>query len=220
MSQTKKILIFSAIVVAVVVWESLGDLFISYPIVNYPAASPVILAWGDSLSVGVGASNPQLGYLELLRERLHANIVNKAVSGETSEATLLHADKDIAEVQPGIVLILIGGNDLLAGTPADTTLQNTQKLIHIAQQGKAAVYLVGFQKHQGDAYAIGFKKLAKESGTFYTPDILGDIIGNAQFMSDEVHPNDKGYLKMADKIAYYLESLILSSDKSLQATSH
>lgn len=213
MSQTKKIIFVALAVIVVVTWESFSDLFTSYPIVNFPPKSEVILAWGDSLTTGVGATSPEFGYLEVLQSRLSASTTNRAVGGETSADTLLHAEKDMTEVQPGIVLILIGGNDLLSGVPAGDTLLHVRTLIETAQKQKAVVYLVGFQKSQGDAYAVGFEKLAKEMGAVYTGDILGGIIGNSTLMSDEVHPNNKGYLKMADKIAPTLESLILSAPK-------
>lgn len=32
------------------------------------------------------------------------------------------------------------------------------------------------------------------------PDILDGLLGDRQYMSDEVHPNDLGYQKIADKI--------------------
>lgn len=211
MSQTKKIILVAIAVIIFVVWESFGGLFFSYPIVNFPPKNAVVLAWGDSLTQGVGATSPDFGYLDILRNRLSASTTNRAVSGETSADTLLHAEKDMAEIQPGIVLILIGGNDALSGVPANDTLLHVRKLIEIAQQKKAVVYLIGFQKLPNDVYAVGFEKLAKELGAFYTGDILGGIIGNPAYMSDEVHPNNKGYLKMADKIAPTLESVILSS---------
>ncbi len=211
MTQTKRNLLIVLLVLIFIIWESISDMFMSYPIHNYPPRSAKILAFGDSLTVGVGASSESSGYISILKNRLSASIINKAVIGEMSSGTLLHAEKDLDETDPGIVLIFIGGNDFLLGTPPIETFSNIKKIITIAQQHHAVVYLIGFQQSQNDVYATGFKKIAKETGSLYTADILGGIITTPTLMSDEVHPNDKGYLKMADKIAPFMESLILSS---------
>jgi acyl-CoA thioesterase-1 len=206
----KKIVVIFVFLVAFVAWEVSREFFLSYPIVNYPPNGSLVMVWGDSLSSGVGASSPTNGYVGILKERLSLKLVNKAVSGETTRDVLLHSERDLNEVHPDIVMILLGGNDLLQQMPLAETLSNLRKLIVAAQKQKAVVYLIGFQKHIDDNYANGFKALARETGAVYTGDILGGIIGNQTLMADEIHPNDKGYLKMADKIAPNLESLVLS----------
>lgn len=214
MSQTKKIILLALAVFLFVVWESFGDMFISYPINNYPPKSDVVLAWGDGFTLGVGATSPSAGYIEVLRNRLSANITNKAVKDEVSSSTLAHAVQDLAEVKPGIVLLFIGEADAHTGIPATQTLENTRKLIALAQENHAVVYLVGFQVSAQDAYALGFESLGKEMGAVYTGDILGGISGNSAYMTNDTYPNDKGYLKIADKLAPMTESLILSASAS------
>lgn len=210
MSGMKKVAVISIFLVAFVAWEVSREFFLSYPIVNYPPNGAHVMVWGDSLSSGVGASSPMNGYVGVLKERLSLDLTNKAVSGETTGDVLLHFERDLSEVRPDIVMILLGGNDLLRRVPISETFDNLRTLIVAAQKQKAVVYLIGFQKHIDDNYANEFEALAKETGALYTGDILGGIIGNQTLMSDEIHPNDKGYLKMADKIAPNLESLVLS----------
>jgi lysophospholipase L1-like esterase len=217
MTLLKKVLIVLGFVAIVLLWQGFGDYFFSYPILNFPPHGSRILLWGDSLSVGVGASAPEKGYVGVLKDRLSLDITNKAVSGETSADALLHAPADLSEVNPDIVLILLGGNDMLRGTPASEMFANLRKLIDLAHEKKAVVYLVGIKKHIGDGYNDGFEKLAKDSGSLYTPDILLDIFGNSTLMADEIHPNDKGYLKMADKLAPMLESIVMTGKESSQS---
>lgn len=218
MSGAKKSFIVFLFVVAIALWEGFGAYLFSYPIVNFPPQGGRILVWGDSLSVGVGASSGEHGYISVLKERLSLDIVNKAVSGETTSGTLLHSVNDLTEIKPNIVMVLLGGNDVLLGVPPTETMTNLRTLITAAQKTNAVVYLIGFQKHEGDVYTKGFKSLARDTGSLYTKDILGDIIGNSTLMSDEIHPNDKGYLKMADKIAPSIESLVLSVKLNLATT--
>lgn len=214
MSGVKKAIVVIVLITAFALWGAFSQLLLSYPITNYPPDGSLIMVWGDSLSVGVGASTPEHGYVDILKERLSLNVVNKAVSGETSRDALIHAASDIALVKPNIVMILLGGNDVLANTPSPETFDNLRKLIDLAHQSHAVVLLVGFQKHIDDNYASGFASLAKTSGSVYVADILGNIFGDSALMSDEIHPNDKGYLKMADKIAPDLEGLVLLGGQS------
>lgn len=104
---------------------------------NVSQAEPAYLTLGDSLAVGVGASNPQsTGYVPLVHEALLASdpyqerglvLVNLGVSGATS-ADLLETggqlEQALAEIQgrqqdadPGneveIITVDIGGNDFL-----------------------------------------------------------------------------------------------------------
>ena len=201
------------IITIVALWEGFGDIFFSYPMVNYPPSGSKVMVWGDNLSIGVGGSTATHGYTAVLRDRLSLDLVNKAASGETTKDALLHADQDLGEVMPNIVLILLGGNDLLEGVPPQETFANLRALIDKAHARKALVYLIGFQKNSDDVYAKGFAALARDSGSLYTADIFGGVSENPALMADEVHPNDKGYLKMADKIAPNLEGLVLAGGK-------
>ncbi len=210
MSGFKKVAIIVVLIIAFAVWGAFSELFFSYPVTNFPPQGSLVMVWGDSLSVGVGATTPEKGYVGVLKDRLSLSLINKAVSGETTSGTLLHAASDLAEIKPNIVMILLGGNDLLSRTPTTETFANLRKLIDLAHEGGAVVLLVGFQKRTDDNYANGFALLAKSSGTVYVADVLGNIIGDPLLMADEIHPNDKGYLKMADKIAPDLEGLVLS----------
>lgn len=213
MSELKKVVVVLVIIVAVALWEGFGGLFFSYPMVNYPPRGPRVMVWGDSLSIGVGASTPIHGYVGVLSDRLTLNLVNKAGKGETTKDALLHAEQDLSEVRPDIVLIFLGGNDLLQGVTPQETFTNLRALIDKAHAQKAVVYLIGFQKHPDDVYAKNFAALARDSGSLYTADIFGGVSADATAMADEVHPNDRGYLKMADKIAPDLEGLVLAGGK-------
>jgi lysophospholipase L1-like esterase len=210
MKERTKFLFIGLLFLGFFAWQFLGGLFFSYPIVNYPPRGSSVMVVGDSLSVGVGASAPDRGYVGVLAKRLSVDIANAGISGETSKSALLHVDADLAKYDPDIVMVVLGGNDILGKIPPKETFDDIRQLIDKAQRSGAVVYLVGFQRFPHDEYAEGFEALARESGALYTPDLLGGIIGNGEYMSDEVHPNDRGYERVADKLAPLLESLVLS----------
>lgn len=87
-----------------------------------PISAGTYLALGDSLAVGVGATDPeQLGYVPRIHAALETSVLrNLSVSGETS-ASLLHGGQldaaldlmAVADPPVTLVTLDIGGNDLL-----------------------------------------------------------------------------------------------------------
>jgi lysophospholipase L1-like esterase len=211
MSGARKFLILLGILVLYFLWDGLSDFFLSYPITNFPPKGTVALALGDSLTLGIGASTPQGGYTEILSRRLGFPIQVRAVSGATSHDALTFAESAISETGPNVVIVFLGGNDMLQRVSPETTFQNIKAIIKTAQSHGAVVLLVGLEKFPNDQYAKGFPLLARETGAIYVENALGGIVGSPSLMSDEVHPNDRGYLKLADKIAPQLNAILLSA---------
>jgi lysophospholipase L1-like esterase len=52
-----------------------------------------------------------------------------------------------------------------------------------------------------DKFSSDFEKLADETGVIFIPNVLDGLIGKPKYMSsDNIHPNDEGYAKIADKV--------------------
>jgi lysophospholipase L1-like esterase len=58
-----------------------------------------------------------------------------------------------------------------------------------------------------DPYKTMFEDLAKTYHVTLIPNILNGIFGNSSLMSDEVHPNDAGYAKVAARIAPVVQAV-------------
>lgn len=183
-----------------------------YPIINFPPKGPVIVAFGDSLTEGVGASTPDNGYVGVLERRLGITIVNRGVSGNTTADALARIDEDITALHPNIVIVLLGGNDYLKKIPQQETFANLSQIIKKVQSEGAVVILLGVRGGLlHDKFSDDFQALAKATGSLYVPNVLDGVLGNSKLMSDEVHPNDAGYMKIADKIAATLDGVVLST---------
>lgn len=181
-------------------------------IVNYPPRGTNIVAMGDSLTRGVGASRPERGYVSLLEERLGVTITNKGVSGDTTQDGLLRLDRDILAEHPDIVIVLLGGNDYLRRIPQEETFRNLRAIVTRIQASGAVVVLVGVRGGLfADKFEKSFAALAEETGSIYIPNILEDIIGETHLMADQIHPNDDGYRMIADRITPVLEELITAA---------
>ena len=173
-----------------------------------PTAGDRIIAFGDSLVQGVGAS-PGHDLVAVLSRRLDVPIINAGRSGDTTSAALGRLESAVLSRRPRVVLVLLGGNDLLRRVPHETTTENLTEIVTRIRARGAAVALasveIGFLSGP-DARAID--ALAARTASALVPDILGGILGRRDLMADGIHPNDRGYEMMADRIEPVLRDLL------------
>lgn len=175
---------------------------------NYPRAGKNIIAFGDSLVEGVGASAGK-DWVSLLAEKINMPIVNAGRSGDTTAMALARLAKDVLSQDPRVVIVLLGGNDAISRLPREEVIKNLGLLIDQIQQKGAAVLLVGIQGGIfRDQYKKLFASLASEKKVFFVPDILDDIFGNPELMYDSLHPNDQGNEIMAERVEPILREIL------------
>lgn len=161
----------------------------------------VILAFGDSLTYGTGASQGH-DYPSILSSMTSLNVINKGVPGEFSARGLKRLPKVLDDYQPDLVILMHGGNDMLAGKSHQKTAENISKMIALTQQRKIAVLMLGvplprlFLLSSADFYGA----IAEEYQVPAELEVLPKILGDVALKSDPVHPNDKGYQLMAESI--------------------
>ncbi len=174
---------------------------------NYPSPGINVIAFGDSLVVGVGST---LGndFISRISREVGIPIINKGVSGNTTADGLKRID-EVLENDPKLVLLLFGGNDVLQKVPAETTFQNLETMIQKIHEKDAIVVLLGIPSGVffRDPYEPRYRALAEKYNTAYVPNILSGIFGHQEYMSDTVHPNDAGYEKMAQLISPVVKKL-------------
>jgi acyl-CoA thioesterase-1 len=167
---------------------------------------PVIIAFGDSLVEGYGA--PRGGdFVSKLSISLGVPIQNYGRSGDTTADGIARVKE--VEGRGDIAILLLGGNDALKKVPVSQTKENLATLIKRLQaDGKTHVILVGvLGGFPSDPYAPMFRELAKEYQVTYVPNILSGLIANTKYMSDQVHPNEAGYEKIAERLAPILNTV-------------
>src|SRR4051812_16224169 len=87
------------------------DDFVNWP----PVATGPWVAFGDSLTEGVGAS-PGQDFPAVLSRELGIPIMNLGRSGNTSSDALSRLE-EVVQLRPRVVLLCFGGNDSLNGMP-------------------------------------------------------------------------------------------------------
>jgi len=185
------------------------------------SAEPLrIVALGDSLMAGLGLPNDQAPPA-VLEQRLRADgydavVVNAGISGDRTEGGLARIDYAL-EDGADLVILELGGNDMLTGVDAETTRKNLEKMIAISKHKGARVLLVGIEANAnfGKAYKRAFDAihpaLAKQHSLPFVPSILENVAGNpALTISDRLHPNAAG-------VEYIVARLTPVVEKTLDA---
>ncbi len=177
------------------------------PIKNYPSSGSDIIAFGDSLVFGTGATEGR-DFVSLLSKKIGQSIVNLGVQGDTSADGLARSSQ-LNDYNPRVVLLLLGGNDRLRKMPISETRDNLALLIQNIQARGAIVLLLGVRGGLfNDRFDTEFENLRDTYRTAYVPDALDGLFGNAKYMSDIIHPNDIGYGIIAEKIYPELAPLL------------
>jgi lysophospholipase L1-like esterase len=176
----------------------------STPKVAKLAATDVVLAFGDSLTYGTGAKAEE-SYPAVLSQLLSRNVVRAGVPGEQTAGGLQRLPGALDEHQPRLVIVCLGGNDMLRkGSPAAIEANLRAMLKEIRGRGLDAV-LVGVPAPGLITSAPEFyEKLAKEFGIPYEGKIVTSVLYKPDLKSDPIHPNADGYRRMAEAIAKLL----------------
>ncbi|MDB5416772.1 MAG: arylesterase [Phenylobacterium sp.] len=175
------------------------------------ARGQVVTILGDSITAGLGlpARDALPNQLHLALERLGApNLVRGAgVSGDTSAGGLARVD---FSVQPdtAVVVVALGGNDLLQGLDPKTTRANLDQIIRRLQQRHKGIVLAGINAPPeiGRSYARDFDAvfsgLARTHHVALYPDLLAGVERNpALNQGDGLHPNARGVQIVANRLA-------------------
>lgn len=173
-----------------------------------PTSGTRVIAFGDSLVEGVGAS-PGRGLVWLLSTRMRRAILNAGRRGDTTAAALARLDRDVLARDPRVVIVVLGGNDLIRGVPRDQTLENMSQIVERIRARGAGVILapvslgVLVNRHADD-----YVELAERTGSVLVPNILEGILGEPGMTADPIHPNDRGYELMAARIELALRPML------------
>jgi len=153
------------------------------------APDAAVLAFGDSLTYGTGASEAE-SYPAQLESLIGRKVVRAGVPGELSAQALARLPAALEEHQPRLVVLCIGGNDFLRNLGQAQVAANVRAMIRLAKAKGADVLLVGTPE-----------KLRVP----YEGKVVGEILRDSGLKSDPIHPNALGYRLMAERIAALLK---------------
>jgi len=165
-----------------------------------PLQANTLLVVGDSLSAAYGIPQSE-GWVSLLEQELEQRnsrlrVVNASISGETSSGGLSRLPRLLQDYRPDLVLLELGANDGLRGTPLNIMEQNLRRMIELSQASDARVLLIGIRlpPNYGPQYTERFyqiyPQLAQEYGLPLVPFLLESVATDPRLMQrDGLHPN-------------------------------
>jgi acyl-CoA thioesterase-1 len=181
-------------------------------------AEPVIVAFGDSLTAGLGVAAyeayPALLADILRREGYRYRVVNAGVSGDTTAGGLRRVDW-VLRARPVVAIVALGANDGLRGLSVAEMRANLERIVRRLQESGARVLVAGMRvpPNLGDEYArdfaAAFPAVARRTGAALMPFLLDGVAARpALNQPDGIHPNAAGHRVMADRIWPHLEPLL------------
>jgi acyl-CoA thioesterase-1 len=182
------------------------------------AKPPEIVAFGDSLTAGLGlpASEtfPARLQARLKDEGIDVKIVNAGVSGDTTTDGLARLDWALAD-KPDFVILALGANDALRGIDPKIVRENLDKMIDKIRASGAKILLLGMlaPSNWGADYEQAFDRIfpevAKAHDVPLYPFFLDGVAMNpALNQPDGLHPNQRGVAVLVDRIAPLVAKMI------------
>ena len=179
-----------------------------------------LLALGDSLTAGYGLG-PGAGLTDQLQARLDQQfgegnviIINAGVSGDTTRGGLARLDWALADT-PDMVMVALGGNDMLRGLEPAETKENLRLILDQLQQENLPVLLAGMlaSGNLGQDYANEFDAiyptLAADYDVIFYPFFLDGVALSPDLnQPDGLHPNQDGVAVMVERLWPFIEQLV------------
>ena len=165
-------------------------------------AGATVLALGDSLTSGVGASS-DTAYPAVLQQLTGWKVVNGGVSGDTSAQALARLPGLLQQHQPALVIVSIGGNDFLRRQTASDTRTRVRQICEQARAGGAQVLLVAVPELSLLAAAgrlsdhALYEEIADELKIPLHRKGWSAVLADARLRSDQIHANAAGYAQFA-----------------------
>jgi lysophospholipase L1-like esterase len=169
------------------------------------ATEATILAFGDSLTAGTGASEAE-SYPAVLAYLTGRKVVNAGVPGEVSAEGVRRLPEMLERERPALLILCHGGNDLLARQNHQQIADNLRAMLRIAGVRGIPVVLVAVPSPDLTLRPPAlYEELAKEFRIPVERTALPHILAKSSLKSDPIHPNAAGYRQLAESLSDLLK---------------
>ncbi len=168
-------------------------------------ADAIILAFGDSLTAGLGVS-PEQSYPAVLARLSGRRVVNAGVPGEVTADGLARLPDVLDETRPQLLLLLHGGNDILRNLDPVQAAGNLSAMVRQARARGIGVVLIGVPEKRlfSDSSPI-YQALAEREALVFEGEIIAELVRSPAMKSDAVHFNASGYERLAQTLHALLD---------------
>ena len=167
-------------------------------------AGDVVLVVGDSITAGYGVE-PQQAWPAQLAERTGWRVVAAGVSGDLTDGGRARLPALLDEHAPSLVVIELGGNDLLRRVPAADIVANLEAMIEAARARGAKVVLMAAPQPNaigalaGLSPAAFYRDLAQRRKISLIEKALPAVLSDARLKLDMLHPTAEGHRVLAER---------------------
>lgn len=172
-----------------------------------------VLALGDSLTEGAGVASGE-AWPNLLASRTGWVVINGGVSGDTSGGALRRLPGLLEEHNPVLVLVELGGNDMLRRIPQEETVANLVQILAMIKAHGAKPVLLATPRpsvtgavFQNLSAADFYQQIADEQHVPMIEDAIAEVLSDPQMKGDPLHPNTAGHAQLSQKIVEALKSI-------------
>ena len=181
-------------------------------------AQPTIVCFGDSITAGRGApaGHSYPDYLQKLLDSrgYHYRVLNMGISGDTTKDAVARLPNVLA-AHPALVVVELGGNDMLRGLPITATRANLDRVISTLQRAHIKVALAGITlpPNYGADYIHAIQQTYADAAKKYRVPLLPfiydhvyDVPGAIQ--ADGIHATAKGNALVAKNIFTLIQPML------------
>jgi len=167
-----------------------------------------VLALGDSLTYGTGAT-PEASYPAHLAATTGWNVVNGGIPGDTAQQGCDRLPPLVARHRPALVLVFLGGNDILRQRPASAVTEGLAACVRSAKEDGVPLVLMAVPTFgiTGFADAPLFASFAEARKVPWLSPGLGKLLRDDALRADAIHLNADGYRALATNVAHELRRL-------------
>lgn len=173
----------------------------------------MVLALGDSLTAGYGLTTGQ-AWPALLAEKTGWQVVNGGVSGDKTGDALARLPALLDEHAPRLVLVTLGGNDMLRKQPEAQTRANLARILELVRGRDARAVLLATPKpslagavFQNLSAPDFYAEVAEAGKVPLIADAIPAVLSDPELKLDQLHPNAEGQRQLAGKLFDALRKL-------------
>lgn len=179
---------------------------------------PAVAFLGDSISAGLHLAQ-EAAYPNVLAKRFREvgdpfRLINAGISGDTTAGGRARLDW-ILRQRPRVLVVQLGANDGLRGTPISSIRENLRAILEGARKASTEVLLLGMRlpPNYGEPYTTDFEKvykeLAQEFAVTWIPFFMEGVAGVDDLnLPDGIHPTEEGHQRLAQNVESKLREIL------------